>query len=179
MRELQRAPRVRRASHTSDTAPPALASSRRRERGSGFAQLALACALLASGVLACHGGRSPEPEAPVDPAARGRQLFGAYCADCHGPQARGDGPLAASLPKRPADLTQIAARNGDLFIADAVASYIDGRKLVEAHGPREMPVWGRELDDRNASLESEMQLSPDMIESIVTFLRTVQQDTDG
>jgi putative copper resistance protein D len=36
--------------------------------------------------------------------ARGSQLFEANCTGCHGLQAKGDGPQAKSLPKRPIDL---------------------------------------------------------------------------
>ena len=37
---------------------------------------------------------------------------------------------------------RLAKRNGGRFPRDAVESYIDGRKQVEAHGDRLMPVWG-------------------------------------
>ena len=50
--------------------------------------------------------------------ARGATLYAANCTACHGVDGRGDGPLAASLPSRPADLTEehIFAHNvGDLF----------------------------------------------------------------
>ena len=37
---------------------------------------------------------------------RGESLYGQFCRSCHGDRGRGDGPLAASLPHPPADLTQ-------------------------------------------------------------------------
>jgi high-affinity iron transporter len=37
---------------------------------------------------------------------RGASLFQAQCAACHGPQGRGDGPLAASLDPKPTALTE-------------------------------------------------------------------------
>jgi len=40
--------------------------------------------------------------APVD---RGVEVFAQHCASCHGTEARGDGPLAASLDPAPVDLT--------------------------------------------------------------------------
>ena len=48
----------------------------------------------------------------------GAQAFAAHCAQCHGARAKGDGPLAARLATRPADLTQdhlFAHLDGDLF----------------------------------------------------------------
>ncbi len=56
---------------------------------------------------------------PADEAslARGKALYQAYCISCHGPQGRGDGPAAASLPVPPADLTVHAPAHtdGELF----------------------------------------------------------------
>ncbi|PPQ26302.1 CopD family protein [Rhodopila globiformis] len=49
---------------------------------------------------------------------RGEALYGPYCAACHGPGGQGNGPAAASLPVKPADLTMPhlwAHRDGDLF----------------------------------------------------------------
>jgi len=50
--------------------------------------------------------------------ARGATLFSANCTPCHGADGRGDGPLAAKLAVRPADLTEphlFAHKIGDLF----------------------------------------------------------------
>lgn len=38
--------------------------------------------------------------------ARGQTLFARYCVACHGPNGEGNGPAAAALRIRPADLTQ-------------------------------------------------------------------------
>lgn len=62
------------------------------------------------------------PEARVS----GRALYDAYCVSCHGATGKGDGPGAAGLPHPPADLTQIAARNGGSFPMVRVMSVIDG-----------------------------------------------------
>jgi len=50
--------------------------------------------------------------------ARGAPLFSANCVVCHGAGGRGDGPMAAKLPVRPADLTGphlFAHKIGDIF----------------------------------------------------------------
>jgi mono/diheme cytochrome c family protein len=41
--------------------------------------------------------------APLDAAAeeRGKALFGRHCTPCHGPEARGDGPVSAKFPPAP------------------------------------------------------------------------------
>lgn len=55
------------------------------------------------------------PEAPPS-LEQGRKLFGIYCTPCHGTAGKGDGPLAAKLP-RVANLTdaKYLARDDDFF----------------------------------------------------------------
>lgn len=48
--------------------------------------------------------RNPLPPTPENVRAGG-ELYTAYCASCHGPGGRGDGPAAAGLQPPPADLT--------------------------------------------------------------------------
>jgi len=59
---------------------------------------------------------SPVP-ASDDAIARGRALFIAHCASCHGDTGRGDGPGAASLPVAPANLAEHGSMHkpGDLW----------------------------------------------------------------
>jgi mono/diheme cytochrome c family protein len=73
----------------------------------------------------------------------GKMLFESRCATCHGLDGKGDGPQAQTLPKKPANLTTLAKRHGGVFPTQHVKEVIDGRVDVLAHGPREMPVWGR------------------------------------
>ena len=46
------------------------------------------------------------------------------------------------LKVRPPDLTLIAQRNGGTFPADAVYKSIEGLDMPQAHGTKQMPVWG-------------------------------------
>jgi mono/diheme cytochrome c family protein len=66
----------------------------------------------------------------------GGELYARYCTSCHGDSGRGDGPVAHVLNPRPADLTQ-----STLSVAELIER-IDGQRVVMAHGPRAMPVWG-------------------------------------
>ena len=99
-------------------------------------------AVLAGFSLAC------EREAPPSPS--GRALYLRHCASCHGESGRGNGPVAASLSVPPTDLTGIARRAGGRFEEARVMRVIDGRREVEAHGPREMPVWGAVFSEQQA-----------------------------
>ena len=56
----------------------------------------------------------------------GAEDFAGYCAACHGASAKGDGPAGEGLATRPADLTQIAARNGGVFPGTEVMAKIYG-----------------------------------------------------
>jgi mono/diheme cytochrome c family protein len=72
----------------------------------------------------------------------GDQLFAANCASCHGADGEGGGPAANTINIAPPNLRTLAKRNAGQFPRDAVESYIDGRKELESHGDRLMPVWG-------------------------------------
>jgi mono/diheme cytochrome c family protein len=73
----------------------------------------------------------------------GKDSFEAYCASCHGSNGTGDGPVGEALKRRPADLTLLAARNGNRFPRERLAAAISGEgRMVAAHGTTEMPIWG-------------------------------------
>jgi mono/diheme cytochrome c family protein len=62
--------------------------------------------------------------------------FQSFCASCHGSAGKGDGVLAGSLRKRPADLTQLTVKNDGVYPAEAVMKIIDG-----GHESADMPAW--------------------------------------
>jgi mono/diheme cytochrome c family protein len=109
----------------------------------------------------------------VAPNARsdrdGHVLYTTHCASCHGTGARGDGPVAGSLRVPPADLTQLAARNGGTFPRAKAQRVVDGRD-VGAHGNPDMPVWGDAF--RRHGLTD--QQSTARIEAIVGYLESIQ-----
>jgi mono/diheme cytochrome c family protein len=78
-------------------------------------------------------------------AMSGKELYGRFCASCHGVEGRGDGPVAESLNVETPDLTLIARRAGGVFPRENVLRIIDGRHIIGAHGLRTMPVWGEDL----------------------------------
>lgn len=65
-----------------------------------------------------------------------------YCAVCHGVNGRGQGIMGKYLTVRPADLTQLAKKNGGPFPFWQVYRAIDGSQDVRGHGTRDMPLWG-------------------------------------
>ena len=104
----------------------------------------------------------------------GADLFRTYCVACHGPDAKGTGPLATSLARKPADLTALAGANDGTFPDEMAWRIIDGRNPVKGHGGGDMPVWGEALLRTQGSAGSEAAVK-ERIDALVDYLRTVQR----
>ncbi len=104
----------------------------------------------------------------------GRKIFAQYCSSCHGLDGHGGGSVARLLKTPPRDLSAIAARRGGKFPTDEIMAQIDGRSVVEAHGPRDMPVWGRQFsgDVGGGSLGEEV--SSGKIQALIHYLQSIQ-----
>lgn len=104
----------------------------------------------------------------------GEELFGRFCASCHGVGARGDGPVARSLNVAVPDLTSIAARYGE-FPAGRIRDVIDGRGIdTAAHGTRTMPVWGYEFYVEEGADVMAQRAVRDAINRLVEHLLSLQ-----
>ena len=116
--------------------------------------LNLASVLVLGGALAGFAGGTAYAQATMGPSGivTTPQLdFRRYCAQCHGMDATGDGPVAPALKKKPANLTLLAKNNGGVFPEKEVRDFIDGSKTSAAHGSRAMPIWGDAFRMRSAS----------------------------
>lgn len=81
------------------------------------------------------------PAVYTDPSS-GEGMFNAYCASCHGQDAKGNGPAAPAMKTPPANLTLLSSKNNGTFPELQVAQAIKGDSMISAHGSKEMPVWG-------------------------------------
>lgn len=108
-------------------------------------------------------------------AATGDYLFRTYCAACHGTSAKGDGPLADSMRRRPANLTEIAKRNQGVFPSDQVFRTIEGRTPVKGHGGPDMPVWGDVF--ARSSDGGDPAVVEARIKALVSYLESIQTKT--
>jgi hypothetical protein len=106
---------------------------------------------------------------------RGRQLYVRYCAPCHGKDADGRGPVADDLKMSPSDLRYLSERYGMPLPMGTIARFIDGRQDVAAHGPRDMPVWGRRFYDAWTAHESGEEDLDTQIREIVRYLNAIQR----
>ena len=113
------------------------------------------------------------PPSSAEQAYSGSGDYQVFCSSCHGTAAKGDGVIAKSLPKRPADLTRLTARNNGLYPDDSVFKTIDGREPRSVHSGVDMPVWG------DVFAKSQESLGPDAakmrITALVEYLKTIQE----
>jgi mono/diheme cytochrome c family protein len=121
--------------------------------------------------------------------AQGQQFYTQYCASCHGPAGKGDGPKAASTTPKASDLTQIAKRNGGKFPFYEVMLLIEGRTptaqnqdtslpgSVNAHGSAKMPAWGtvfsRDEMSKGTPLDLQLQTTAKIM-MITEYLQSIQ-----
>jgi len=109
---------------------------------------------------------------PVRPAqtVSGKELFREYCAVCHGTDGKGNGPAAKALKVPPADLTQIAARNGGKYPEVKVQHAINGEAAPAAHGSKDMPMWGNVFEH----MSSNPDLGTIRVYNLVKYIEAIQ-----
>lgn len=134
-----------------------------------FVGAALGSLVLSISVTALAQTIKREAARPIQ-SVEGAATFKAYCAACHGADARGTGPAAKALKTPPADLTTYAKRHDGKFSAADVEATIVGKYVTDAHGSREMPIWGPVFtalatDDLQAKLR---------LANLVDYIRSIQ-----
>ena len=123
----------------------------------------IAALLLLFGVASCAS----------QPPPSGNALYAANCASCHGRYADGAGPASTDIVIP--DLRYLAADNGGVFPRTEVLNVIDGRKPVNAHFTRQMPIWGDTfagMEGSNKSSEAHVRAK---IDALVDYLAAIQQ----
>jgi mono/diheme cytochrome c family protein len=137
-----------------------------------FTGLILGALLLA----ACGGGSSssgqpggtPVPTPPAEYAGKtnplandqaaataGKQIFDNNCSPCHGMDAKGDGPAAASLNPKPADLAAVESGLSDAYMFWRIS---EGGAMPPFNS--QMPSW-------------KTTLTEEQIWQVITYLRTL------
>ena len=109
----------------------------------------------------------------------GRREYDSKCAACHGPKGKGDGVYKPFLTRSPSDLTRLSKANGGVFPYQSTYEVVDGRALVEGHGPRDMPIWGGDYLVRSATDYLDVPYDPELyvrtrIVALVDYLHRLQ-----
>jgi mono/diheme cytochrome c family protein len=96
----------------------------------------------------------------------GKEIYDKHCIQCHGPE--GDVRAAENYSAETPDLRRITERMAQGRMPRVMLrELIDGRRLVQAHGNRTMPVWGELLDSEDdGTADEKIDALLDYIESI-------------
>jgi mono/diheme cytochrome c family protein len=139
--------------------------------------LCLAIALIVSCKQSRGKAQAGSPSSPDEQpfqqlirSVEGPDLFRAYCASCHGTDAKGHGPAAASLKAKVPDLTVLQMNNGGTFPVRLVRGTITGENLLASHGSREMPIWGPIFHQ----IETDVDRGNVRVENLVKYLESIQ-----
>jgi len=136
----------------------------------GAAALCLATSAQAQTKAATTTTKIERTAAKPIASVQGVDTFKAYCASCHGPEAKGNGPAAKALAKAPADLTTITKRKGSFSQSD-VEQVIRGTNELISHGSREMPIWGPVFDAVNGNDKAVVTLR---VTNLVNYIKSIQ-----
>ena len=101
---------------------------------------------------------------------KGDDLYRQFCAVCHGPDGKGNGPAASALKVRATDLTQLSRQNNGKFPALHVKNILNGVASVAAHGNFEMPTWGDTFKSTANTTAGPMR-----IDALVEYLQKIQR----
>jgi len=117
--------------------------------------------------------RSPLDRLPPLPTASssGQEMYIAYCAECHGREAKGGRSPAVTFGAVAPDLT-LLGKNQGRFPYAVVKDAIHGDYHSAAYGAGEMPPWGFlfRYVGGGSSLEVDMRIN-----RLTEYLRTLQE----
>ena len=133
--------------------------------GRSVGAVSVLLALFGMAWAAQRAGRSKDE---LIASIQGPALYKAYCAVCHGPEGKGNGPAASTLKIPPADLTRIAAKNGGEFPLMRIERIISGEEERRGHGA--MPAWGPIF----SVVGRDQDLGRVRIDNLARYLREIQ-----
>jgi mono/diheme cytochrome c family protein len=106
----------------------------------------------------------------------GKDLFLEHCAQCHGDDGTGNGPMAKVLNVTPTDLTSISKSANGTFPADRVAEIIRYGGGIAGHGTEVMPIWGKVFSDKGGHGKGGGAYSRRAVIELTRYLKTIQKN---
>jgi mono/diheme cytochrome c family protein len=103
--------------------------------------------------------------------ASGAGMYGSYCADCHGADGKGNGPITPTLRVSPPDLTKLAKQNRGTYPAGHVFQAIKWGGGVYRPRSKVMPVWGAQL--KQVSSNDDAKLSARIMD-LTNYVESLQ-----
>jgi mono/diheme cytochrome c family protein len=130
-----------------------------------FAATALAFGSAQQSTVTLKAGKTP--------ANDGKQMYVSYCAPCHGVDGKGQGPVAPALVVKPTNLTELSKNNNGIYPEVHVLAVVEFGAKVQAHGVKDMPVWGPVLGslDENGNSKDIQALREKNLEMYVKSLQ--------
>jgi mono/diheme cytochrome c family protein len=101
----------------------------------------------------------------------GKQMYASYCAQCHGTDGKGQGPVAPALKATPTDLTVLSKANHGKFPDSHIVSVLQNGVDLPTHGTAEMPVWGPILGKMNQTNPQDRLLR---LSNLSRYLESIQ-----
>jgi len=102
----------------------------------------------------------------------GQEMYGQYCAGCHGSDGLGLGPSARYCTVAPAKLTLLAKMNHGVFPAKRVSQVLHSGTGKRPQGQGYMPVWEPLLQAMNADKPETTAIR---IANLTEYVRTLQE----
>ena len=135
----------------------------------------LAATILLAGGSAVAQNHRPPDQSPFPPTyvPSGEHLYKQFCSACHGMDAKGQGPAAASLKMPPPDLTMLSKRHMGKFPDEYVSSVLLFGPGTTAHGSSDMPTWGPVFLYLDKHDEAAVR---QRIKNLTDYLKSVQQN---
>ncbi|HKM79545.1 MAG TPA: cytochrome c [Candidatus Acidoferrum sp.] len=138
--------------------------------------------LLCSGSICCHaelfGDRAANPAARcyfsffnTNPYS-GQEMYGQYCAGCHGRDGQGLGPAAHYCTVPPAKLVLLAKKNHGVFPANHVSQVLHSGTGKRPEGQGYMPVWAPLLQSMNGDKPETTEIR---IANLTEYVKTLQE----
>jgi len=102
----------------------------------------------------------------------GQEMYGQYCAGCHGGDGQGLGPSAHYCTVAPAKLALLAKRNNGVYPSKHVSQVLHSGTGKRAEGQGYMPVWAPLLKSIN---RDKPETTETRIASLTEYVRTLQE----